>query len=245
MDQEYINKVEAYIGGKLTAEEKRTFDNELVENSDLAQVYREFVLAMDVVDQREETELKEKFRSWDRSEVDNSRSIKFFPVLWKVAASFILFAGIYSVYLQTVQSFDSYAELALSKYEIPESPGRTMGDTNELWSTGLDAYEKEDFGSAIENWTTIEKPTPEMQYFLAHAYFNYEEYENAAALFENLAINSNYKNNSDWYLLLTYLTMDNLDLFNVQFEKIKKVPNHPFIKDALKLKKKSQKLNDK
>ena len=243
MDQEFVNRVEDFIGGRLSEREANDFQRELVENSELAEVYRQYKLAMETVDTQEGKLLKKKFASWQKPHETKTREIISFPLIWKVAASFILVLGFYYVYIQSSQEFDTYAELAESRYVLPESYGRSMGSNEVLWQQGLDAYETNDFEEAVINWSSIEQPSEEVQYFLAHAYFNTGAYERAASLFSQLSQNNDtYSFSSDWYLLLTYLMMEKLDLFDDQCEKILHISNHTYINEAHELRKEVRKI---
>ena len=246
MDQEYINRVESYIKGELNADEKRQFDLEIVENSELATIYREYVLAMDAVDHQVESELREKFNSWEKPDAEKSKSVKMISMIWKVAASFILIAGLYFVFIQTEKDFNTRAELALSAYVPPESPGRTMGGkSSDLWADGLDAYEASDFNTAVDMWSAIENPGSEVQFYLAHAYFSIGNYNKSIELFKSLSESgSSYNQLSDWYLLLSYLAADSSSGFNDQLRKITANQKHPYLEKALELDENQKKIKE-
>lgn len=243
MDQENINRVESYIKGELSPDEKRQFDQEIANNSELAAIYREYTLAMDAIDHQVESELREQFSNWEKRGDTKQQSVKFLPILWKVAASFIFIAAVYSVFIQNSNEFESRQQIALNAYELPASPGRTMGESSELWDEGLIAYEASDFATAADKWSTIENPNVEIQFYLAHANFNIPKYDESIKLFTSLSKStSGYKQSSEWQLLLSYLAAEEIRLSDDLVRKITDDPKHPFFQKVRDLEKNLKKL---
>jgi len=235
MEDQYVNRVETYIRGDMTEREAKQFEEELETNSVLADVYREYTLATEAVDQQVEMDLKDQFEAWEREEDKRPKGVVI-PLFMKIAASLIILVGVSYLIFHKSKTLTG-EQLALKEYKLPESQGSTMGEGNELWSVGLWAYENKDYAEAIKNWSELENPNPEMLYYLAHAYFNTGQYDNALSLFKELSNGtSTYNYSSDWYLLLTYLAADHKEEFDQLVAKISDDPNHPYQKDAIELK---------
>ncbi|GEM_PF-2503210 len=236
MEQDNVNKVESYFRDELTPGEKEQFLKEMDENPELERLYSEYMLSMEAIDQQVETELRDQFNEWEGNVENEKSKVRFMPIIWKVAATLILLAVAYIVFYQVNIETTSGDKLALSEYQLPESPGSTMGDGNAQWSEGIRFFESNDFNGAVDSWSAIENPNPEMQYYLAHAYFNIGDYNEAANLFQALSEgNSVYGYSSDWYLLLTYMANNQQNDFNKQLARISDDPTHPYLEDALDL----------
>jgi tetratricopeptide (TPR) repeat protein len=242
MDQQHINRVEAYFGKQMSGEQIRQFKHDLSHNAELKQVYFEYQLAMDAVDQQVEEELRDQFKTWDRKGKAEKPLRWLTPNFWKIAASLALIACLYYLLISSDQ-FLNGEELSISYYELPVSPGGNMGKGEEKWSNGIQAFEKKDFDEAIAEWTQIEKPSAEQTYYLAHAYFNTNKYAQAAPLFKILSEGTSvYSFNAEWYLALSYLALNSKAEFMDEIAIITKNPYHPYLEEAIELRKKARKV---
>ncbi len=244
MDPESVNRVEAFFRDEMTEEEARQFREDLADNEELNQLFKDYHLAMDTIDAQEEEELRSQFKEWSADkETPKANERKLFPQLWKVAASIALIAALsYLVFYLQSQPRDAYT-LALNTYELPKSPGVELGKGAESWSAGLEAYQNKNFEEAVRNWTKIQDLSQEQEYFLAHAYFNLNYFTDAVSLFKVIADgNGNYSFAADWFLALAYLADNEDEAFLRQINKIKLTPNHPYKKDAELLLEKAQKV---
>jgi hypothetical protein len=242
MDQEFINRIEAYFSKKMSGQEIRKFKRDLSKNAELEQIFLEYQLAMDTIDQQVEDELRDQFNSWSDTKPDVRPIRRIIPNLWKIAASLALIACLYYLLISSDQ-FLNGEELAISYYELPVSPGGNMGKGDAHWSLGLQAFEKNEFGDAIAEWAQIEKPSAEQAYYLAHAYFNTNNYVQTAPLLKMLSDGTSvYSFPADWYLALTYLAMNNKPDFTDQINKITKNPYHPYLDKTIELRKKGRKV---
>jgi tetratricopeptide (TPR) repeat protein len=244
MDSASVNRVEAYFRHEMTEEEISQFRQDLAEDDELKQLYEEYHLAMETIDVQVEEELRSQFKEWNvDKEQPEANEIKLFPKILKIAASIALIAALaYLIFYIQNQPQDTY-NLALNAYELPESPGSDMGKGMEWWAAGLDAYRNQNFEKAVSNWTKIQDLTPEQEYFLAHSYFNLNQFSDAASIFKMLSEGDNpYNFTAEWFLALAYLAEGQNEAFNKQVEKITENPNHPYFKDAELLREKAQKV---
>ncbi len=235
MDQQSINIIEAYINGSLDEEASKKFEADMAEDEELAEVYHEHMLAMDAVDLQEEKELHEKFDLWEK-DGQNTPHRTLWPTYLKIAAAVALLVSFYFLFFNKNNSPELNTTLAIEYYITPESPGNTMGRGDALWSDGLINYENGTYSEAIQVWEEIENPSPEMQYFLAHAYFNIKELMKASEIFKDLSNgNSAYSFPAEWYLLLTYLATGEKDNFDQLATVILDNQDHPYHQDVVDL----------
>ncbi len=233
MEKQYVEKTNAYFKHQLSSGEQVKFEKEIEANPELRQFVEEYQLALDAIDHNEDAILRDKFSTWRKNE--KKTSIRRLIVYSSIAASIAILFGIF---IHTHFSAPkTYQDLAYLNYHIPESPGASMGDSQLHWNKGIDAFKAKDFQIAIQEWTQIPEPDPEVNYYLGHAYFNMKNYQKASMIFNTLSKETSiYSFPSDWYLLLSYLSGNNMEKYNQQSDKILKNKEHPFYNDALKLK---------
>jgi tetratricopeptide (TPR) repeat protein len=233
MEKQYVEKANAYFKHQLSPDEQVKFEKEIEADPGLRQFMEEYQLAIDAIDHNEEAILRDKFSTWRKNE--KKTSIRRLIVYSSIAASIaVLFGFFISTYFSGPKT---YQKLAYQNYHLPESPGASMGDSQLHWNKGIDAFKAKDYQIAIQEWDQIPEPDPEINYFLGHAYFNVKNYKKASEIFNVLSKQTSiYSFPSDWYLLLSYLSEDNIEKYNQQSDKILKNKEHPFYNDALKLK---------
>lgn len=207
-NEEHIARVEAYFRHELSDSEVTELKSDLQKDDDLHNLFKEYQLAFDVVDREAEKDLREKFKDW---EISKSPSKSGFSTLG-IAASIVLLIGFYFVFIY--EDDITSLELAESYYAIPEAPSNSMGDSDQEWSDGVFAFGNGDFTSAIQQWEKISDPTYEQSYFLGHAYFNVNAYNQSAQSFLTLSDGtSSYALASKWYLALSYLALEDHEAF--------------------------------
>jgi hypothetical protein len=243
MDQEYVNRVEAYFRDELTEAEILQFNQDLKNDPELEQMYQEYQLAMDAVDIQVEDELRAQFEAWENEGEVGGKERRIFPQLLKVAASLTLLVSTLYYFLIYNQVPLSGQELAQDFYQLPESPGASKGAEEAIWAEGLSFYEAGEYQESINLWEKLEQPNNEQKYFLAHAYFNLERYHESITLLTPIAGGTDsYSYLADWSLVLAYLAANEQDAFQVEIQKITDDKSHPFHDKALKLQKKADKM---
>lgn len=242
MEEQQLKQVEAYFKRQMTFGENEKFEEKIRKNSELKRVVDEYQLTMDVIDQQEETELKEKFNQWKQGEKKTiTRRLVFYS---SVAASIAILFGIFAI--KSLSGPDNYRELAYSNYQIPGSPSASMGDSQVHRNAGISAFKIKSYQEAINEWSQMDAKDPEINYYMAHAYFNLELFQKASVLFNEIAKGtSTFNYPSDWYLLLCYLSAEDMIKFNQQLDKILNDEQHPYYDDGVKLKEKLKKIKQK
>lgn len=241
MEQEYIDRVEAYFAGALSSAEKEQYELDMKNDTKLKELHDQYILAIDAVDVQVEQELRSQFGEWEAEQEEQevkTRKIAF-PGIWKYAASLVFMLGIaYIFFINNAE--DSRREIALAAYELPDSPSGEMGSSDELWSRGVQSFKEGEFAIAAEHWSKITDPTPEQQYYTAHAYFNTDSLERAAHIFEQVSsTTNNYSPDANWNLLLSYLALEDSLSFRNQYDIVKSEGSEEHRQEAERLAKKS------
>ena len=233
MEDKYIERIEAYFDKKLNELESKQFLNDLEKDPELKQLYSEYKLAMDVVDNRAEKDLREKISQWrTEKKQGQTRSLWIYS---GIAAGILLLLGTSLFFLQNRPI--SMQQLAIRYYNLPKAPESTMGGGEQHWSFGVEAFSKKQYRQAIKEWVSIEGKTAEVKYYLAHCYFNTREFDKAIVLFQELSAGTSvYSYPSNWYLALAYLASDNRVESMKKLNAILEYKNHPFFTEAQKLK---------
>ena len=235
MDQNKIERLDAYLREDLDVTERRRFEKELDEDKELFEMFVENKVAMDLVDRQIQLEMEEQFADWEKEKHEGGKHRFISPGLYRIAASLIFFVGLlYVLFQYTYQP--TYHEVAIEQYKLPADPGSTMGEGDQLWSEGLEAFRSSDFEEAISIWIQIDPPRSESQYYLAHAYYNNNQPQEAAKIFRNISESSSiYSFDADWYLLLNYLSMEDEEKVKTQLQRISNAPDHPYKEDAQRI----------
>jgi hypothetical protein len=239
MEEQQLKQVEAYFKRKMTFEENEKFEEDIRKNSELKRIVDEYQLTMDVIDQQEEIILKEKFIQWKKAEKKTiTPRLVFYS---SIAATIAVLFGIFAI--KSLSGPNTYKELAYTSYQLPDSPSASMGDSQIHRNAGIMAFKTNSFQEAVEEWSQMEVTDSEIDYYLAHSYFNLELFSKASVLFNEIAKGtSTFNYPSDWYLLLCYLSEGNMVEFNQQMEKIITDKQHPYYDDAVSLKEKLKKI---
>lgn len=234
MKDKHISRVEGYFKKTLSEKEEKQFMNDVSSDKELRRVFEEYQLAVDATDQHVEKDLRSKFAGWRNAQ--NKEKKRSLIISIGIAASILLLIGVYFISNRGFK-INGHDQLAIEFYELPDTPERTMGDEDRHWSMGVDAFSRQMFVQAIDEWKKIEDADPEVNYYLAHCYFNIEEYNKAIALFLDLSSGTSvFSFSSDWYLALAYLASDKTDRVNDQLIRIVNDTTHPYHADARVLK---------
>jgi tetratricopeptide (TPR) repeat protein len=235
MEEQYTDKINAYFKRTLNAEERSRFEEEIRSNPELQQLVAEYRLNMDVVDLEEADELRSKFVGWKENRQEQHRQRRLYAIISiSAAASVAILAGLYFLIHPVPESNKA---IAFQAYTLPETPGDILGTMDEKWSAGVADYRSGSFEKAIKEWEAIKEKTPEVEYYLAHCYFNMKEFNGAISIFSKLSAGTSvYSYLSDWYLALAYLASDHTGESIKELDTILENRDHPFYFEAQKLK---------
>ena len=205
-ENEYTRQIEAYLGGKMDSGERKSFKKNLEENEELAGVYREYQFMQGAVEYHLEQELREKLDRWEKAE-KQGRTLRPLYVALSAAAAILVLVMAF-ILLRDSQPPPALppTEIALNFYQPPPQPGTSLSAEPEAWMAAKKAYRSGNFATVVEILAPLTERDPEMDYYLAHSYFQLGNFNAALPLFNALAGgDSSFRGASGWYYLLALL----------------------------------------
>lgn len=200
-EDQYSSRIEAYLGEVMSPEEARSFEQDLQRDPQLAKAFDNYQRVQGVVERYLEEELRQKMDRWERK----GHRIRRLQPLAIAAALVLLLALAFWLFKPTSPQL-SGPELAVQYYEAPTSPEQQLGETEAVWQEAVADYNAGRYGVFIEKIESLDSLTAQMQYYLAHSYFQTKQYEAAIPLFATLAAgNSLFNRRAEWYEVLTRL----------------------------------------
>ncbi|MCB9296898.1 MAG: hypothetical protein H6559_27835 [Lewinellaceae bacterium] len=205
-ENEYTRQVEAYLGGTMNPEERKSFKKSLEENEELTDVYREYQFMQGAVEYHLEQELREKLNRWEKEEKRGSKLRPLHVALSAAAGVLILVTAFFLFRDSQHTPALPPTEIALNFYQPPPQPGTSLSAEPEAWMAAKKAYRSGNFATVVEILAPLTERDPEMDYYLAHSYFQLGNFNAALPLFNALAGgDSSFRGASGWYYLLALL----------------------------------------
>lgn len=213
-----------YFSNTLTDTEKQQLE-EILQND--AEFKSEFEFQKNlkrVITKEENNVLKQKLKGFEEvisessdiyiSESEGESKVIKPKFNWKVAASVVLLisAGWFGFQNFSGPNYntlyqDNYSAYPNTVYTI------TRGDTNESAErAAFVAYEKEDYKLALKTFKSLSPQTINHKFYMAQSYLALSEYTNAEALFTEIKnSNSDFKDEAQWFLALSYVKQEQTD----------------------------------
>lgn len=221
MDLErYIQRIEQYETGALSAAEQTAFDAELISNPALREALALFRQANDVIEQGVENNLRAQLQEWNQ-ETGQMTVTATEPVTRRVvsrrinwvrmaaAASVALLLGWFGIRWVGSQYADQ--ELFAGQYEKPaDSVFRSGATAEHPLQPGYGAWLAGDWPQAARFFGNIPADSEyyaEAQYYLGHTALQQRQYPTALAAFGQAAGRpaAKFKEKAEWNRVLTYL----------------------------------------
>ncbi len=217
----YIERIEEYETGTMSAAERAAFESELVTNAELRQALALFQQTNDVIEQGIENSLRSQLQTWNEEEATATPMTVTTPVggrvvqmrsTWvrlAVAASVALLIGWFGVRWAHSQYSDE--ALFAAQYEKPaDSSFRSGGAADRPLQPGLDAWMAGDLNKATLFFGDISPDDDhyaEAEYYLGHVALQQQQYDLAIAAFGLSAQQgpTRFKEKAEWNRVLTYL----------------------------------------
>lgn len=244
-DIQYLERIEAYLGGELSPEEHDAFEKELAENPDLKEEYDAYLLSLEVIDQMTFKNLMQKAAAHEKKR--EARRFTISRRMLAVAACILLILGIGSFWYAG-QNYSNQAVFA-QHFQFPNTDNLIRGEDGEesepvsIFREALWAYENQDLTKAVNLLASISEEAPNYnmaQYYLGNLYLESRRPKEATAAFEAFLSSpeNRYAEDSEWGLILAYLQKGEMETVNARLEKILTQPDHFHYDDARTLKRK-------
>lgn len=215
--QEEFERVEAYILGTLSSDQKDDFEEQLAQDEKLA-THTEEIASMIRASQASALRLKlDDFHEEMDKNATPITSIRRKGNIWKyagIAAAIILFLlGSYYITSTNPENQDLFAQY----YEA--DPGlitRMSEEGNYNFNRAMVDYKSGNYVAAIEVWESMKKINPtndSINYFLGSAYLAKKSPSEAISYFkQNLEQdNSTFREDCIWYLALAYININDIE----------------------------------
>jgi len=151
------------------------------------------------------------------------------------AAVLMIFAILFA--LKSVVS-DNEAKVYANYFEeYPANTSRNVLNTDrEEFNLAMKDYAEGNYQLALNRWQAIPEQNEELSLYIANCYINLEQDDEALKLLGGMkkSINVKYRNNAEWYSLLTYLKQKDLK-YKKDLEKILSDSNHLYYLQAKEL----------
>lgn len=229
----HIEEIELYYEGKLSEEEKASFENTLANSQELREeleLYLKVRKGLEVLG--EEKQLKEKLKEAD-GELDNKRKISLWVPMGIAASVIGVIVGLYFL----LQPATDYKQIA-SKYFVPDSGLPVFMGSNDavqfnhamqLYKDGKYRDAKNEFGK-LSNSDTV-------SYYLGLCKFNTDE--NAAQDFDLVFRNekSIFHAKAGYYETLALLKAGDVKTAKLFLHELAKNDSHPYLQQIHELQK--------
>ena len=250
MEEQILNKIEAYLNGDLSSSEEQQFDTEIAQNPKLAKAIDNYSIANDAIEILIEDNLRKELEQLKAEEASagkvvsinknrhqiKRRSLRSYMA---IAASLAILLGFFSVQW----AGNNYSNEALMEevygYKMPNV--RAANNTPHPFAEGLKAYQAQDFSKASQFFEGIaadDSRYSEAQFYLGHTLYQGKNYMTSAAKFKQVvtANDVRFVENAEWYQLLSLLAAgDRSKEFQSLLSQIANDKNHTFNNKAMQL----------
>ncbi len=217
MNQEIFEKIEAYLQGRMSVEEKEQFQQQLNQDPGLQKIMEEQLALTNAI----ETEgLKNKLNSiYDHQfgthkQKGNVIFLKRFRPILAAASVALLVLAAWLIFRNTEQPNE---QLFSQYYERPAGLPTTLGiQTNEAFSEGMIEYKLGNFSEAQQFWLPLLAQFPEndtLQFYLGINYLELSQLDSADNYLNKVAEKeeSKLRMNAKWYSSLVQLRQEKKD----------------------------------
>jgi tetratricopeptide (TPR) repeat protein len=204
-----LERIESYLEGMLTQQERQEFEQQMETDPALALAYQQQLAILEAIEYQGNERLRPQLDQIYREEVLGERAdtpirkIRIFQRL-AVAASLLL---VLSVGLWLLLRAPAHERLFTAYYERPAATMFRDGQTSES-EEALNAYQDDRFAEAIEQLEELDQSgttTPEDLLVLGISYLEVDNYQEARSTLQRLEDNPNWLDAATWYLALIYL----------------------------------------
>ena len=204
--------IERYLEGRMSSEERSTFEAQLKKDPDLAKslkLQEETLKALDVYNQLNERERVKSIYERVKTEEKKHPSRLFYRVA--AAIAFLLATGTFFYYMGFQHSNNRIAEQHFTPYEDRITQMGTV-DAKQALQQGLRAYNQNNFAGAVHYLQAVEEDSEQYsdaQFYLGVSFLAQGEARQAIEILKVTSVPDNsYEEPARWYLALSYLAAD-------------------------------------
>lgn len=223
-NEEEHEKIERYFLGTLSSREKEQFELQLLLDERLAKEVEEMRVARFLLKAAGYEQFKHKLKAYSK-EIEVESNPGFFKHLfegpWKyaIAASIVIAVALSVWKITPTQNDQLFAQyfLPYPNIEAPTQMGETAIDSTTLKQKAYVAYDEGNYENAILLFLQIveKQKDPWVAFYLGNAYLASEKPEKASVAFLNLMEkypkDAGIWEQTQWYLMLSYLKMDEIE----------------------------------
>lgn len=209
-DQDYI-LFETYLLGNLTEKENATFKNRLHNETEFKHAFDTYSELSGFLEHKFENEeklvsfqnnLKNIGNAYFDKQKTTKRVIKFRPWQYAIAASLVLFIGVFSYNLFSIPSYGDFASYDTINLTV-------RGSQNDLITNAEKAFNTKNFTDAETYFSQLlstDINNQELQLYKAISEIELNKFDKAEILLTKISQgNSAFKNKAIWYLALSKL----------------------------------------
>lgn len=212
--------IDKYIQDKASAEELETIKQLIAEDIDFKEELTFQLELRQSVKREERQKLKQHLQRLEKEE----KNTRFFPIIWKVAAMFVVGVSL----LWFFNTSPNYEKIYAANFEpYPNIVAPTVRDVNTSMSDiekAFKHYDNRKYTKAAAAFKKLyaEDRTSYANFYYAISLMADQQIEKAIEALENPAwkIPKKYQNQTDWYLALGYLKVGDKEKARTYLEKV-------------------------
>ncbi len=233
-----ISRIESYLSGQMSSEQKRLFEADLSSNQEFHRLFLQHKYFLDGMHGMKLNAFSEKLAATPIASTTGSNR-KFLLLTLVVMAILALISIVYFSLLPSGKRQLAKQYYAAPLAELQRSEG-TARDS--IYRTGMQAFDQKDWQLAIAAFDKIDDDHPlhqQVQYYKAHALIGDSQFSDANALFNMLAeLPGRYRQQSQWNSILSLLFMNTpQEKLKASLDPVLNDPTHFYHSKALQLQK--------
>lgn len=213
---------DSYLLGRMTGEDKASFEKSLVEDSVFANDFKDFQIITKGLEEAGENKFRQNLNEIDKEIAEPVLLKRSLKIYWAAAATLTLLVGIATIIyftqgINTNKLYISYYQHYkndLVEYSRGEGAVTNVknltDDQSKILTEAMRAYDKKDYEKTIdliEDNLIIKNPDPGIVFFLAVSQLELNRVDEAIENLEFLTETTNHKyyEQAQWYLSLAYV----------------------------------------
>jgi len=243
MNNEILDRIESYIRGEMNEHEANEFQQELEQNSELAEYYRTLNAFDKKLKKEDRDKTKEKIKQafneyLEENYPDKERrvqpgQIRFTP--WLAAAAVIIIAlTVYFLLITNQKSSPSFLyKKHFAHYDHTIQP-RDGNNSISNFYNGMQLYKAGSFKKALNSFLSADAKYRQISsFYIGLCYLNLDKYREAIDyLNEAVTLNGDHKEDAEWYLALAYLADGDIEDSERIVKRIASIPKHYYHEQA-------------